>query len=73
MGSGGSFLEFYSIYISSEAMDLAEGVNVVSFNVLSVAKVLFSWRYWYGVVGVLLFSVDYISVEEGGEGVIGVY
>ena len=64
MDSGGGFLKLCAISISSEAMDLAEGGGVLYFSVVSVAKVLFSWRYCSGFVGIVLFSVDSIGREK---------
>ena len=58
MSTGAGFLEFCAISVSSDGIDIAEGGDILSFPVVSMARVLLSWRYCSGVVRVIFFSVD---------------
>ena len=42
------FLEFCDIYVSSVGIHMAEGVDVFSFTVVSLDRVLLSWKYFMG-------------------------
>ena len=67
MSSSGGFLELCAISVFSAGIAMAEGGDVLPFPVVSVARVLLSWRYFSGVVRVIFFSVDSLGRVKFGE------